>query len=553
MNKALLLIVACLFVFYCQCTQPYAGGSSQQGNGKIVGCVVLLDGSPAKKVTIRICPVDFLKKPLSDHKDNSVVQSTTDNNGRFALNGLLPGSYAIEVNDLSSVAVMSKTSINEVDSTSDLGTLCLKPYARISGSISRLSSGSSTANLVQIKGLDRYAQLNDDGSFVFNDLPEGRFELRVVSGDSTIPTQIVSGIKTRSECSESIVVPSGWRYGHRFTLNTTATGADISERVTHFPLLVRLTQDNFDFSQASSDGSDIRFIGKGSTFLSHEIESWSKDSRLGEVWINVDTVYSADSTQSITMFWGNDAAPQQTNAAGVFDRSYGYAGVWHLNEKSGNSATDVSGNNFSGTYAGGLPNSEIADIGQCQRIEKPDSDYIDMGNVLNIDTNDISIGVWIKQGSHIKPQALISKTNGDLPSTNYGYLLSIGTDNQPRFNIAMGGSAWGDDSSFEIAGSMTIPDTVSWHYICVVIDRTNNGNCKMYFDGIDRTGIITGTISSVPAISNLLHFRIGAENDNNCSFKGSISEAVISLTTRSSSWVKLSYMNQKSQDNLVKW
>jgi hypothetical protein len=553
MNRVLLFTLPCLFAVYCFCTNQLAGGSSQQGNGKIVGCVVLLDGSPAKKVTIKMCPEDYLKRPLPDHKDNSVVESTTDSYGRFTLNGLLPGSYTIEANDLSCVAAMTKTSINELDSSSDLGTLCLKPYAKICGSINRLTSGSNTASLVQVKGLDRYAQLNDDGTFVFNDIPEGRFELRVVSGDSTIPPQIVSGIDARSEQAESVVIPSGWRYGHRFILNTAPAGADISENVTHIPLLLRLTQDNFDFSQASSDGNDLRFICKGTKYLSYEIESWDINSKQAEIWIEVDTIYGNDSSQSITMFWGNVAAVPQMNTLQVFDTSLGYAGVWHLNENTGTSAADISGNNFSGIFKGSLPHSEVSEIGYCQRIEKQDSDYVDMGNILNIDKKDISIGVWVKRGSFKTPQALVSKTNGDLPSATYGYLLVIDTDNQPRFNIAMGGAAWGDTSSFEIAGNMTIPDTTSWHYICVVIDRTNNSNCRMYLDGIDRTGIINGTISTVPAVSNMLHFRIGTENDNNCSFKGSIAEAVISLTTRSSSWVKLSYMNQKPQEGLIKW
>jgi hypothetical protein len=554
MNKALLCTLTCLIAFYCYCTnQPLAGGSSQQGNGKIVGCVVLLDGSPAKKVTIRICPEDYFKKPLPDHKDNRVAESTTDNYGRFTLNGLHPGSYTIEANDLSSVAVMTKASINEVDSSSDLGTLCLKPYAKISGSINKLTSGSNTANFIQVKGLDRNAQLNDDGSFFFNDMPEGRFELRVVSGDSSVPPQIVSGIDTRAEHTESIVIPSGWRYGHRFILNTSPTGADISESVTHFPLLLRLTQDNFDFSQAGSDGIDLRFTCKGNTFLSYEIESWDINRKQADVWIKVDTIYVNDSTQSITMFWGNDAATPQMNSLHVFDTSIGYAGVWHLNENAVNYAGDVSGNNYRGAFKGALPRNEISDFGQSQRIEKPDSDYVDMGNVLNIGNSNVSMGIWIKRGSFKTPQALIAKTNGDLPSSSYGYLLSIDPGNYPHFNIASGGLAWGDDSAFDIASNLAIPDTTSWHYIYIVIDRATNNNCKIYLDGIDRTGKIIGNITTVSSVSNISHLRIGTENDNNGSFMGSIAEATISLTARTSSWVKLSYMNQKPQEGLVKW
>lgn len=553
MSKAILLTVVCFLALYCYCSDQLAGGSSQQGNGKIVGSVVRLDGSPAKKISIRICPDDYLQKPLSERDKNKVFEVTTDAQGRFTFDGLYLGAYSIEANDKITVAAMTTTSINEIDSSSDIGTLCLKPYAKISGSVNSFATGSTTANFVQIKGLERYTRLNDDGSFVFNDLPEGHFEVRVVSGDSAVPPQIVTGINTWSERTESLVIPSQWFFGHRFTLNTAATGAVISENVTGFPLLLRLTQKNFDFSQTSSDGTDIRFIGNGTTFLPHEIESWNNDTREAEIWIAVDTIFSNDSTQSITMFWGNEVATSSPNISRVFDTSNGFAGVWHLNEKAGNTASDVSGNNYNGNYKGGLPRSETSPIGLCQRIEMMDSDFVDMGNILNIETNDISIGVWIKRASFKTPQTLVSKTNGELPNSTYGYLFVIDTDNQPRFNIAMGGAAWGDDSSFEIAGNIAIADTTSWHHVCVVIDRKNNNNCRMYLDGIDRTGVINGTISTVTSVSNNLHLRIGTENDNQCSFKGSIAETIISLTTRSSSWVKLSYMNQKPQDALIKW
>ncbi|HEX2956725.1 MAG TPA: DUF2341 domain-containing protein [Chitinispirillaceae bacterium] len=554
MNRIVLFLMTCLFALYCDCTnQPLAGGSSQQGNGKIVGAVVNLDGSPAKKVSIRICPDDYLQKPLPGSDRDNVFEVFTDSLGRFTVDGLQSGIYSIEANNKVTVAAMTTTAINELDSSSDIGTLCLKPYAKISGSVKSFATGSNTASIIQIKGLERYTRLNDDGSFAFNDLPEGRFEVRVVSGDSAVPPRIVSGITTQSERTDTLSIPSQWRYGHRFHLNTTATGADISESVNHFPVLLRLTGENFDFSQTNSDGSDVRFIRKGTTFLSYEIESWDNESKQAEVWIKVDSIYGNDSIQSITMFWDNNAAEPLINTCHVFDTSLGYAGVWHLNEKTGCSATDVSGNNYTGTYKGGLPRNDNSGIGVCQRIEQPDSDYVDMGNILNIGNSNITIGLWIKQGSFKTPQALIAKTNGDLPSASYGYLLSIDPGNFPHFNIASGGTAWGDDSTFDIACSLVIPDTTSWHYLSIVIDRATNTNCKMYLDGIDRTGKITGNITTVPSVSNAASLRIGTENDNNGSFNGSIAEATISLTTRSSPWVKLLYMNQKSRDALVKW
>jgi len=50
--------------------------------------------------------------------------------------------------------------------------------------------------------------------------------------------------------------------------------------------------------------------------------------------------------------------------------------------------------------------------------------------------------------------------------------------------------------------------------------------------------------------------RIGPKrhwNQGNAYFNGAIDEVVVSSVPRSGDWVKLSYMNQKQRDALVKW
>src|SRR5690348_13327999 len=65
-----------------------------------------------------------------------------------------------------------------------------------------------------------------------------------------------------------------WSYYKTLTFNTTF----ISGNVTNYPLLVRLTSTNFDFSQAMTNGEDIRFEDPDGTALSYEIERWNAGS-----------------------------------------------------------------------------------------------------------------------------------------------------------------------------------------------------------------------------------------------------------------------------------
>lgn len=57
-------------------------------------------------------------------------------------------------------------------------------------------------------------------------------------------------------------------------MHTTASGAGVAQSVIDFPVLIRLTAGNFDFSQAKNNGTDLRFIQSGAGFLSCEIERW---------------------------------------------------------------------------------------------------------------------------------------------------------------------------------------------------------------------------------------------------------------------------------------
>ena len=203
-----------------------------------------------------------------------------------------------------------------------------------------------------MRGLERLAQVRQDGTFAIVDLPEGIFSLRLVAVDSAITPVELSGVNAASGSTASVAIPAdGWRHLRRFRLNTTALGAGVAGNVAHFPVLVRLTGGNFDFSQAKDDGADIRFAKSDTTFLPYEIERWDPVAGLAEVWVKVDTVHGGDSTQSLTMYWGNTDAADSSNGTAVFDTAAGFAGVWHLSD-TGDSVHDATGDAFNGTNSG---------------------------------------------------------------------------------------------------------------------------------------------------------------------------------------------------------
>jgi hypothetical protein len=554
MNKALLLPLLGLIALFCACGQlSLAGGSSQQGNGMIAGYVVSANGSHAIGAHIRVRPTNYVQTPGASTNGSGTFNAITDSTGHFSVPGIYPGSYTIEANDRISFAALIKTTVEEQNGIADVGAVTLKPYARIFGVADAAATAPYPQRYIQVQGLERLARVGLDGTFAIVDLPEGSFDLRLVTADTTAALVELFGINALSDVTESVVIPAGWRYARRLCLNTTASGADVAGNVTDVPVLVRLITGNFDFGQAKTDGADLRFAKSDGSRVACEIERWDPVAQIASVWVKADTVYGNDSVQSLTMYWGNADAARQSNSEEVFDTASGFAGVWHLGETTGATAGEATYNGFSGIYNGGLPNIEKGPLGNCQYINRPDKDYIDMGNVMNPGLKSISVGAWIKRGSFVTPQAIVAKTNGELPSASYGYLLSIDPANAPHFNIASGGAEWGDEGTFDIMSNLAITDSTAWHYVFVVIDRSGSNKCCMYLDGVDRTGKTAGDITHVTTVSNALNFHIGTESDNNCSYKGAIAEATISFTARSADWVKLSFMNQREHDALVQW
>ncbi len=549
LERLIFCAAACAVFFMLRCAN-LSGGGSEAGNARITGIVLNTQGSPVSNVKVTVLPSDF--DPVKSGPLHGSDFDTTGTDGTFGITVEKGQTYTIQAVLISARTRALITGV-AVDDTNIISPPCT---LNAPGAVKVMLPDSADKMLgyVYVPGTTVLSFLNNAaGSVVLDSVPAGvipevSYSSTLISASAVIrhQVQVIPG-------DTAIVYNPSWKYARRLFFNTAASGAQVSGDVYNFPVLVRLSSGNFAFAQAKADGSDIRFTKNDGTSLPFEIKRWDPVTELAEVWIKVDTIRGNGSSQYIAMYWGNPSAISESRGAAVFDSSSGFEGVWHLNETSGARASDASHNGFTGTYKGGLPKNITGPLGICQNIVHPDTDCVDIGNVLNPGLKSISIGVWIKRGSFVTPQAIVAKTNGELPSASYGYLLSIDPVNAPHFNIASGGANWGDEGAFDIMSNLAITDSTAWHFVFVVIDRSGSNSCRMYLDGVDRTGKTVGDITHVTSVSNALNFHIGTESDNNCSYKGAIAEATISFTARSADWVKLSFINQKEPDALVRW
>ncbi len=125
-------------------------------------------------------------------------------------------------------------------------------------------------------------------------------------------------------------------------------------------------------AQALANGDDIVFTaGDGVTQLAHEIEYFDETTGELRAWVKTDLSASVDT--NIYMYYGNAAATNQENAAGVWGSNY--VGVYHLGESPTGAAGELVDSSGSGNHAATEGSMDASDsvataIGQGARLRR---------------------------------------------------------------------------------------------------------------------------------------------------------------------------------------
>jgi len=130
------------------------------------------------------------------------------------------------------------------------------------------------------------------------------------------------------------------------SFDTTATGTEIKESATQFPMLVRLHSGNFTFAEAAPDGSDLRFFSAdGKTALKFHIEKFDGVNELAAIWVQMPKLSANAKTDALWMHWGKADAAAASDAKGTYDASQLL--VLHFSEAGGVKDATANANNAS--------------------------------------------------------------------------------------------------------------------------------------------------------------------------------------------------------------
>ena len=317
-----------------------------------------------------------------------------------------------------------------------------------------------------------------------------------------------------------------WQHTGSIYVLTTPDGANVpaSALETGFPLLVRLHQDFFNFSQAKAHGEDIRFSTSTGTPLAYQIEAWDPANGTASLWVHLPTL-KGNAQQEIKLYWGKADAASESSGRAVFNKSNGYLSVWHMNGPVKDEVGTLESKDAGTTATPGV-------IGQARHFTGQQGIFGgDKITDYPSGTSPHSAEAWFRAD---KPNASVLAWGNEQAQGK----VVMQFRSPPHMNM---------DCYFSDA-NVKGDSTLSMSQWIQVVHTYQKGDSRIYVNGVLDGA--SATQAAPLSIKSPVKLWIGGWY-HNYDFVGDIDEVRISKVTRSADWVRLQFENQKPLQTLV--
>ena len=359
-----------------------------------------------------------------------------------------------------------------------------------------------------------------------------------------------SNIKDSTAGEISIAATSGWynsswSYRKKITFDNSAQ----AENLIDFPVLVKLTTSNTDYSKFKAAGADIRFTdSNGTTALSYEIESWNASGD-SFVWVKVPQIDASSTTDSVYMYYGNSAASDAQDASNTWNSNYSM--VQHLKETAACPTTfdDSTSNNNDGSCTN-TPVTGTGQIDGARVFATADADDITVPDAAAFTNSTMTMSIWANQSSLSTAKALIAKW--EYNAAEGGWALQSGPSDNTRLQFFMKGVV--GDPGDTWAMTPTSSWSTGWHQVVITYDAAgtgDSGKLKMYIDGVAQTLSFNQTMPSsvLGSAATLKIGQFGGALDR--PWNGSLDEVRMSTNIQSAAWIAASYKSEANTFNTL--
>ena len=319
---------------------------------------------------------------------------------------------------------------------------------------------------------------------------------------------------------------SEWMHSGSMFVLTTPEGADLpgSASVENFPLLVRLHKDFFDFSQANSNGDDLRFSSGNGDQLAYQIEDWNAKAGHASVWVRVPKI-QGNSRQELKLYWGNANAKSESDGKAVFNASNGYLSVWHMTDTTTDEAGTLQTKDTGTTSTAGV-------ISQARRFSGQKG-LFGGDKIPNYPSGSSShtTEAWFRAE---QPNGTVLAWGNEQAQGKV--VMQYRSPPHARMDCYFSGA--------DVVGKSSLPRG-EWVHVSHTYEK---GDSRIYVNGV--LDGVTKTDSAPLMIRTPARLWIGGWYDD-YNFVGDIDEVRVSKVVRSADWIRLQFENQKPLQTLV--
>jgi len=328
-----------------------------------------------------------------------------------------------------------------------------------------------------------------------------------------------SSLQVDYEIISEAPIEVGWLYYRDISISPATS-------LNNYQVKIELNPGNFDYANAQENGDDIRFFDLlGETKFDYWIEGWNT-AGISEIWVEIP----GSGTDGFLMEYGNSSATSESNYDNVFIKDYshesGLSGQWLMNEGSGSTTVDSSGQGNDGTIQSAVywRDSEGGQWDSRSDIKFTTGKHLynnvaggDSNNRINIAdvpeldlTTGATVEMWFKPHEinfGTRYTRMISKGQEGanmyaiiLDGDNKPYFYLTGPNTSANSNTTLGANAWyhlvgtydGTDIKIylnnELKGTTNAPGTITTNNDTLAIGNNSDGSTDRpaygYFDDV---------------------------------------------------------------------
>ena len=300
----LLCLVTLGLIASCGIGNDSAGNTTEIENAIAIR---VYDGKkPAANVRYQVLPSWYVADTTEESSVRDLYEGKTDTNGWVRSGDHQDGSYTISFTKGESSIVLQYT-LNNLNHENTLDSAALQTAGTVKGLVDLPDSANYA--WVAVQGTNEIVKTDTLGQFIIRRAPCGNFTV------SAWDSEDLNAIgETSASVTSKDTVDLGLIENPNKVIPENAIRFMPSELISDwmrplsFPtvLVMRLTDENFDFKKAAKDGSDIRLYDGSGNLLPFEIDGW--DTTLNSATLNIRVESAADTVRPWLLTWGDKKA-----------------------------------------------------------------------------------------------------------------------------------------------------------------------------------------------------------------------------------------------------